>query len=202
MTRATIRTLLLVCVAQLALANAAACVTKGGESQPPADAACSWRIARSGSLSGCASAGGTKVSCSVADIPAQYGFLGAPCALGFDDQACGPAFCLNRVLLNRWKWIERSDDEQDSEVKNRGEYPQVAHCSYHCEVASDCGPGFSCCEPRPEAFCLLRRAPGIEARECAEPCADNYLGCSGDTVCCEKLGKVCVSSACSGVCPS
>lgn len=192
--------LLLVCAVAAAETIATSCTSKPTADQRADNATCTW-FSASGSREGCASRDGAKIHCSeefgLGVSTRQQEQIGAGCAFNFEEQTCHGGFCLNRVLLDRWAWVPRTG----SDASEMREVPDVAHCSRHCGSQSDCAPGFSCCDPEPAPFCLLARYPLSTESDCAVPCAENYLGCEGDTVCCESFGAFCVSAACPGICP-
>jgi hypothetical protein len=143
-----------------------------------------------GALQG--SAGAAPVSCEWTHFTtdsANEMRVGAGCgglSQAAETAACSSNFCLSRVLADRWPtW--------DVE-------PKFGHCTKHCQSSSECGTGFQCCEVRTGAFCLVYEESLLLGSGCAERCATNHLTCSEGQICCERLGKVCVSDRCDGVC--
>ncbi|HET9934277.1 MAG TPA: hypothetical protein VFQ35_26425 [Polyangiaceae bacterium] len=117
--------------------------------------------------------------------------IGAGCAQinpPIEVAACPGKFSIARVLSDRWPKAENGQLE-------------FGFCTKHCEIDSDCGTGFGCCEPRKGAFCLPYVENVLLPTGCTEPCATNHLNCGEGEICCERLGKVCVSDKCSGICP-
>jgi hypothetical protein len=96
--------------------------------------------------------------------------------------ACGANFCISRPLSDRWT-------------------EGVGFCSKHCEATADCGAGFECCEPRPGPVCVPYEEHAVLGSGCAERCAGNHLNCPKGEICCERVGKLCISELCSNVCP-
>jgi hypothetical protein len=94
---------------------------------------------------------------------------------------CGdpPYFCVQRVMSDIWPGTE---DRQ-------------SHCTIRCESEAECVSGSSCCEVRLGTFCMN---PG-KTDPCERHCPTND-SCPEGKICCEKLGKICVSQHCSGVC--
>lgn len=117
--------------------------------------------------------------------------IGAGCSRGLEIASCGVGtFCTARVLDDRWP---RSDETPES--------THIGHCTKHCDTDSDCGSGHTCCGARATgAFCLTVPESPLVPTGCSEPCASNHLGCSDEQICCERLGRICVSEHCSGVC--
>jgi hypothetical protein len=138
-------------------------------------------------------AGAAPVSCEWAhfttDSKNEKG-IGAACgglSQAAEAAACGSNFCLSRVLADRWPTWDLE--------------PKFGHCTKHCQSNSECGTGFQCCEVRSGAFCLVYEESLLLGSGCAERCATNHLACSEGEICCERLGRVCVSDRCDGICP-
>lgn len=115
--------------------------------------------------------------------------IGDGCHEAAQEQACGfTNFCTSRVLDDRWP----TSDENQS---------RSGYCTTHCETAGDCGSGFTCCEARRGPFCT-RYAERSEHdySGCTERCSADELSCASDEICCARMGKICVSVGCSGVC--
>lgn len=116
--------------------------------------------------------------------------LGAACnPAAVEAAACATlgTFCTARVLDDRWP---RSDPSSSD----------LGHCTKHCDTDADCGSGLTCCEARAAgAFCLTISGPNVSTG-CSEACASNHLNCNEEQICCERMGAICVSEHCSGVC--
>lgn len=140
-------------------------------------------------------AGAVGASDAIVCKPSSFtasGFNGERIGAGCNPRApegatCGNNVCIARVLDDRWP---RSD----------GTLIDMGHCTKNCDTDADCGSGHTCCEVRAAgAFCLTR-SNSTSPTGCSEPCASNHLGCNEDQICCERLGRLCVSEHCSGVC--
>ncbi|HKO53649.1 MAG TPA: hypothetical protein VJV79_38335 [Polyangiaceae bacterium] len=138
-----------------------------------------------------ANAGTTPISCDWNFLAMNVNGIGAGCtgeSTAAEVAACLGNFCTRRVLADRWP---ASTPEQF----------YSGHCSKHCQTASDCGSGFVCCEPRPGPFCVRYREGAVHGSGCSERCATDHLGCAEGEICCERMGKICISDGCEGVCP-
>jgi len=141
-----------------------------GSSAGASAISCDWDYFSTGS----ANEVGIGAGCTGASTPAETA-------------ACGFNFCTRRVLADRWP---ASTDEQF----------YLGHCTKHCEADSECGSGFSCCEARPGPFCLRYSESAPHGSGCNERCASDHLGCAEGQICCERMGKICISDRCQGVC--
>lgn len=141
-----------------------------GSSAGASAISCDWDYFSTGS----ANEVGIGAGCTGASTPAETA-------------ACGFNFCTRRVLADRWP---ASTDEQF----------YLGHCTKHCEADSECGSGFSCCEARPGPFCLRYSESAPHGSGCSERCASDHLGCAEGEICCERMGKICISDRCQGVC--
>jgi hypothetical protein len=105
---------------------------------------------------------------------------------------CGENYFCTARLLDRWP---RLSQPSSPPIIDSG------HCTKHCDSDSDCGSGHRCCEAQAAgAFCMTL-ADWPPTAGCSEPCATNHLDCNeAEQFCCERLGRICVSEHCSGVC--
>jgi hypothetical protein len=136
---------------------------------------------------GASSAGAATAECDLSSLTTSNNEagIGAGCvdtSQAREIGACGANFCISRPLKDRWP-------------------PGQGFCSKHCESSSDCGTGFECCEPRTGAVCFPYEEHALLGSGCAERCATNHLNCPAEQICCERVGKLCISELCSNVCP-
>jgi hypothetical protein len=138
-----------------------------------------------------ANAGAAAISCagdsfdteSVNEIGIGAGCTGASTAA--ETAACGFNFCTRRVLADRWPASDPG---------------RLGHCTKHCQADNECGSGFACCEARLGPFCLRYNDTASHGSGCSERCASDHLGCAEGEICCERMGKICISDRCEGAC--
>jgi hypothetical protein len=154
-----------------ATASAGAAAQAGAPAAAGASAiACDWDYFGTDSVN----EAGIGAGCTGASTPAEVA-------------ACGANFCTRRVLADRWP---ASDNDQ----------VRLGHCTKHCQADSECGSGFTCCEARPGPFCLRYQDTAAHGSGCSERCSSDHLGCAEGEICCERMGKICISDSCQGVC--